>query len=255
MKITIDEEEQVLTYEDESGRRQLPLYSDEAFEIVAQQYLMVGWNQRYTYTFSWLGRPIIQLPDDMFRIQEVIHSVKPDVIIETGIAHGGSLIFYAGLCQAMGKGRIIGIDIEIRPHNRTAIEAHMLFDRIDLLEGSSTAPDILEETRRRIRPGEVVLVILDSDHSYQHVRDELEAYAPTVSVNSYIVATDGIMRDLTNVPRGNKRWEQSNPAMAAEDFARENPHFLIEQPVWRFNESTLSKNVTHWPSAYLRRIR
>lgn len=255
MKITIDEEEQVLTYEDESGPRQLPLYSDEAFEIVAQLYLTVGWNQKYTYTFSWMGRPIIQLPDDMFRIQEVIYNVKPDVIVETGVAHGGSLIFYAGLCEAMGKGRILGIDIEIRPHNRTAIEAHPLFDRIELLEGSSTAPHIVEEVRRRIQPGEVVLVILDSDHSYQHVCNELKAYAPVVSVDSYIVATDGIMRDLTNVPRGNKRWEHDNPAMAAEEFARENPHFLAEPPSWPFNESTLSKGVTHWPSAYLKRAR
>ena len=158
MKITIDEEEQVLTCQDESGPRRLPLYSDEAFEIIAQLYLTVGWNQKYTYTFSWLGRPIIQLPDDMFRIQEVIHRVKPDVIIETGVAHGGSLIYYAGLCEAMKKGRIIGIDIEIRSHNRTAIEAHPLFDRIELLEGSSTAPNILEEVRRRIQPGDVVFV-------------------------------------------------------------------------------------------------
>ena len=255
MKITIDEEEQILTFQDESGPRRLPLYSDEAFEIIAQLYLTVGWNQKYTYTFSWLGRPIIQLPDDMFRIQEVIHRVKPDVIIETGVAHGGSLIYYAGLCEAIKKGRIIGIDIEIRSHNRTAIEAHPLFDRIELLEGSSTAPNILEEVRRRIQPGDVVFVVLDSDHSYRHVRDELEAYASLVSVESYIVATDGIMRHLTNVPRGTVRWKDDNPAMAAEDFTRENTHFSIEHPDWEFNESNLSKSVTHWPSAYIKRIR
>ena len=255
MKIVIDEERRTLACQDDKGRRELPLYSDEAFEIISRLYLTVGWNQKYTYTFSWLGRPIIQLPDDMVRLQEVIHSVKPDVIVETGVAHGGSLIYYASLCKAMDKGRIIGIDIEIRPHNREAMEAHPMFDRIELLEGSSTAPEILDAVRARIQAEDVVLVILDSDHSYQHVHDELEAYAPLVSVGSYIVATDGYMEELTQVPRGHAHWKQDNPAAAARDFARENPDFSIEQPDWPFNESTLSKNVTHWPAAYIKRIR
>lgn len=255
MKIAIDEEQGTLACEDETGRRELPLYSDEAFEIIAQLYLTVGWNQKYTYTFSWMGRPIIQLPDDMVRLQEVIHEVQPDVIVETGVAHGGSLIYYASLCKAMDKGRIIGIDIEIRPHNRAAIEDHPLFDRIELLEGSSTDPDILAAIRERIQTGETVLVILDSDHSYQHVRNELAAYAPLVTVGSYIVATDGFMEDLTEVPRGHAHWKTDNPAAAARDFAAETPDFSIEQPRWPFNESDLTKNVTHWPAAYLKRVR
>src|ERR1700712_2912009 len=128
-----------------------------------------------------MGRPVIQLPDDMVRIQEVIWQVRPTVIVETGVAHGGSLIFYASLFAAMGEGRVIGVDIEIRPNNRQAIEAHPLFDRIRLIEGSSTASATVDLVRSQLRPDDRVLVILDSNHTRQHVADELEAYAPLVS--------------------------------------------------------------------------
>ena len=125
-RIVIDTDAATFRLEDAGGERALPLYSTEAFELVSSQWVTVGWNQKYTYTFSWLGRPIIQLPEDMVRIQEVICRVRPDVIVETGVAHGGSLIFYASLCTAMGHGRVVGIDVEIRPPNRPAIEAHRL---------------------------------------------------------------------------------------------------------------------------------
>src|SRR5690606_24886939 len=157
-----------------------------------------GWDTKYVYSFSWLGRPIIQLPEDMMRIQEVIYSLKPDVIIETGVAHGGSLIFYASLCKAFGKGRVIGIDIEIRPHNRLAIENHELKEYIILLEGSSTDDKIVSQVERMINSGETVLILLDSNHTKQHVLEELRKYSPLVSVNSYIVACDGIMAFLGN---------------------------------------------------------
>src|SRR5262249_34591470 len=140
-----------------------------------KEWLAVGWTQRYSYSFTWLGRPLIQLPEDVIRIQEVIHRVKPDVIVETGVAHGGSLIFYASLCKATERGRIVGVDIEIRPHNRAAIEAHPLAKYITLIEGSSTDPGIVERVKSHIKPGETVLVILDSNHSRKHVLDELEA--------------------------------------------------------------------------------
>src|SRR5476649_2488202 len=123
-RIVIDTDAETLVWEDGDGSRSLPLYSDEAFEIVSRQWVRVGWNQRYPYTFTWLGRPIIQLPEDMVRAQEVIFAVKPDVLVETGVAHGGSLIYYASLFRILGKGRVIGVDIEIRPHNRKAIEEH-----------------------------------------------------------------------------------------------------------------------------------
>src|SRR5512143_3749778 len=137
MRITIDTEAQTLHCDDAAGSRTLPLYSDRAFELLSRQWLKVGWNQKYPYTFSWMGRPIIQLPEDIVRIQEVVYRVKPDVVIETGVAHGGSLILSASLCKLLGNGRVIGVDIDIRPHNRKAIEAHELFPLITLIEGSS----------------------------------------------------------------------------------------------------------------------
>ena len=161
------------------------------------------------------------------------------MIVETGVAHGGSLIFYASLCKAMERGRIIGVDIEIRPHNRAAIEAHPMFPLITLIEGSSTEPAIVERVRSLIRPGEKVLVILDSNHTKQHVHDELEAYYSLVTAGSYIVATDGSMRDLHDVPRGKPEWVWDHPAAAAEEFAVRHPEFVLEQPPWVFNESAL----------------
>ena len=225
----------------------------EAFERLSRQWVRVGWNQKYQYTFSWMGRPVIQLPEDMVRIQEAIYRVKPDVIVETGVAHGGSLVFYASLCEAMGRGRVIGIDIEIRSHNRTAIEAHELARRIRLVEGSSVAPEVVARVQSMCRAGESVLVILDSDHARNHVAEELEAYCALVTPGSYLVATDGIMRDLHDLPRGTPEWKWDHPAAAAEDFAARHPEFTLAQPAWPFNESELGENITHWPGAWLQR--
>lgn len=253
MKLTIDTDLKTLTYEIDARTKTIDLYSKEAFELISSQWLKVGWNQKYPYTFSWMGRPIIQLPEDMIRMQEVIYRVKPDVIIETGIAHGGSLIYYASLCKTMGKGRVLGIDIEIRPHNAQAIRSHELFGFLTLVEGSSTDPEIVARVKSMVKPGETVLVILDSNHTKQHVANELEAYHSLVTPNSYIVATDGSMRDLFDVPRGSPDWKWNNPAAAAVEFQEHHPEFTLEQPRWPFNESELSLNVTHWPSAWLRK--
>lgn len=255
MKLTLDTEVNTLTLEDAGKIKIMELYSNEAFEAISRQWVRVGWNQKYQYTFSWMGRPVIQLPEDMIRMQEVIFQLKPDVIIETGVAHGGSLIFYSSLCNAMEKGRVIGIDIEIRTHNRAAIEAHPLSDRITLIEGSSISPEIVAKVKSFVKPGEKVLVILDSNHTYAHVYDELEAYAELVTLGSYIVATDGIMYDLAEVPRGITEWATDNPTFAARDFAAAHPEFVIEQPAWPFNESALDQNITHWPGAWLRRAK
>lgn len=255
MKITLDTQAQTLTVQDtDQPESTLPLYSKAAFEVLSRQWVRLGWNQKYQYTFSWMGRPVIQLPEDMLRIQEVIFSTQPDVIIETGVAHGGSLIFYSSLCKAMERGRVVGIDIEIRPHNRQAIEAHPLSDRITLIEGSSTAPNIVAQVKAQVQPGQTVLVILDSNHSYDHVLAELQAYADLVTPGSYIVATDGIMFDLADVPRGTPDWTTDNPTRAARDFAAQHPEFVIEQPHWPFNESELDQNITHWPGAWLKRL-
>jgi len=254
MKITIDTDLKKLSVEDKEVQTTLDLYSDEAFELISDQWAKVGWNQKYVYSFSWMGRPIIQLPEDIIRTQEVIYRVKPDVIIETGIAHGGSLIYYASLCKAMGKGRVVGVDLEIRPHNRKAVEEHEMFDLITMIEGSSTDSDIVGQVKALVNPGETVLIILDSNHTKQHVADELQAYHDLVTKGSYIVATDGSMKDLCDVPRGEADWVWNHPTAAAEEFAEVHPEFVIEQPAWPFNESGLSKNITHWPGAWLKKL-
>ncbi|MFN9780561.1 MAG: cephalosporin hydroxylase family protein [Alphaproteobacteria bacterium] len=250
MRVIIDTESKQL----EVDRKGIDLYSDEAFRVLSDLWLKVGWNQKYTYTYSWLGVPVIQLPEDVMRYQEAVFSLKPDVIIETGVAHGGSAILSASLCKLIGKGRVIAIDIEIRPHNRKRIEAHPLFDLITLIEGSSTAPEVVAQVRSLIKPGETVMVVLDSDHSYGHVMSELQSYAPLVTPGSWIIATDGVMRDLEDVPRGKIGWRTDNPANAANDFAKANPSFRLQEPAWPFNESTLKGNITHWPDAWLRRV-
>jgi cephalosporin hydroxylase len=254
MKMQIDTNARTLTLQPDSAEpRTLPLYTREAFEALSTLWLQVGWELKYSYTFTWMGRPIVQLPEDIVRMQEVIWRVRPDVVVETGVAHGGSLIFYASLLKAMGGGRVIGVDIEIRKENRAAIEAHPLAGMLSLIEGDSASPGVIDRVRSMLRPADRVLVVLDSNHSYAHVRAELKAYAPLVTPGSYIVATDGIMRDLTGVPRGRREWATDNPARAAEDFAREHPEFVLEQPPWPFNASELTTNITYWPCAWLRR--
>lgn len=253
MKIVIDTDAATLACTDASGGRLLDLYSREAFELVARQYLRLGWNQKYTYTFSWLGRPIIQLPDDMVRLQEVIYRLRPDVIVETGVAHGGSLVFSAGLCKLMGKGRVIGIDVEIREHNRTAIESHELSGLITLIEGDAVAADTVTRVGAEVRGANTVLVILDSCHTRSHVLAELRAYSQFVTPGSYIVATDGVMEDVYDTPRGKPSWQSDNPVTAVREFLQESADFTEGQPAWPFNESPLARNVTHWPRAWLLR--
>jgi cephalosporin hydroxylase len=254
MKVEIDTATAALISYDGEKIQKYFLYSREAFEVISHLWLKVGWNQKYHYTFTWFGRPIIQFPDDILRIQEVIYSVKPDVIIETGVAHGGSLVLYASLCKAMGKGRVVGIDVEIRKHNRIAIQAHELTSLITLIEGSSVDPGIVAEAAQCAKSGESVLVILDSNHSKAHVAAELEAYAPLVTRGSYIIATDGSMEFLDDVPRGKPDWNTDNPSAAAREFVVRHPEFVLEQPAWPFNESELQNNITHWPDAWLRRL-
>jgi len=255
VKWTVDTEAGEISRQADGGAETVPLYSTEGFEELSKLWLKVGWNQKHVYTFSWLGRPIIQLPEDMIRVQEVLHRVQPDVILECGVAHGGSLVYYASLCRLLGRGRVVGIDVEIRPHNREAIEAHPLAELITLVEGSSVEPETVAAAAAEIRDGERVLVILDSKHTRAHVRAELEAYAPLVSVDSYAIVMDGIMRLVADTPRGDDAWADDNPISAVEDFVAEHPEFVVEQPEWAFNESGLRSNVTHWPRGYLRRIR
>lgn len=254
MKYTIDTDSESVLVEGDGGPRTVGLYSTEGFELLSELWLKVGWNQKHVYTFSWLGRPIIQLPEDLVRIQEVLGAVQPDVIVECGVAHGGALVYYASLCKIFGRGRVIGVDIEIRPHNRSAIEAHPLAGLITLIEGSSIDPAIVAAVAGQIKPEETTLVLLDSSHARDHVLAELEAYSGLVSVGSYIVVMDGIMELAADTPRGGADWSTNNPVAAVQQFVRDHPEFVVEQPAWAFNESELRASVTHWPHGYLRRI-
>ncbi|MEK8021805.1 MAG: CmcI family methyltransferase [Candidatus Parabeggiatoa sp.] len=254
--IEIDLKKGLIRQREDNETKTYHLGSPEAFALISQIWLRAGWYSKQVYTFSWLGRPIIQLPEDMIRIQEVIYKSKPDVIIETGVAHGGSLIFYASLCKLIGKGRVIGVDVEIRPHNRKAIEAHELFPYITLIEGSSIDTQIVNQVKSLVKTNETVLIMLDSNHTKEHVLGELNAYAELVSPASYIVVADGIMKDLVGSPRTHPDWAWNNPYEAAQAFLKNHPEFVLEQPQWPFNESNgLSENVvTYWPGAWLRRL-
>lgn len=252
---TIDDVAGKVIVQDASGSRTFDIGSADAFRAVSLAWLRAGWDTKHVYSFTWLGRPIIQLPEDIIRLQEVIWSIQPDVIIETGIAHGGSLIFYASLFEIMGRGRVIGIDIEIRPHNRTAIMAHPMAKRIEMVEGSSISPEVVMAVKNRILPNEKVLVVLDSNHSRDHVLAELRAYSPLVSIGSYIVATDGIMELVQGAPRSAPDWNWNNPRQAALAFAAENDCFVIEEPSWLFNEGKTQDRVTYWPDAFLKRVK
>jgi cephalosporin hydroxylase len=256
-KVVFDLEKGQITAHSGGEEATYPFDDPRAFDIAAGAWLRAGWDAKYVYTFTWLGRPVVQLPDDLVRMQEVVYRVKPDVIVETGVAHGGSLIFYASLFEAMRtKGRVIGIDIEIRKHNRAAIEAHPLFDRITLVEGSSIDPNVVGQVKSLVKPDERVMVVLDANHSYAHTTGELNAYAELVSPDSYIVVCDGIMKDLEGAPRSAAGWRKDNPTEAAADFVKTHPEYAIEQPSWPFNESTGLKNdVTYWPGAWVRRVR
>ena len=252
--IRVDIEQGIVSVEKDGLTTDHKLDTPEAFNIISEIWLRAGWDNKYVYTFTWLGRPIIQLPEDMIRLQELIYSLRPDVIVETGVAHGGSLVFYASLCKTMDQGRVIGIDIEIRPHNRAAIEAHPLSSFISLIEGSSTDSVTVAKVESLIAPGERVLVLLDSCHTKEHVLAELHAYSKLVLPGSYIVAMDGIMEQVVGAPRTEPDWTWNNPRQAALEFVEANPEFRIEEPAFLFNESNLSERVTYWPSAFIKRV-
>jgi cephalosporin hydroxylase len=221
---------------------------------------------KYTYNFSWLGVPIIQLPPDMVAMQELIWQVKPDLVIETGIAHGGSLIMSASLlmlvdyCEAVSAGgnwnpstrgrRVVGVDIDIRSHNRSAIEQHPMASRITLIQGSSTAPDIVASVRAQAKGARSVLVCLDSDHTHDHVLAELEAYAPMVSAGSYCVVFDTLIEDRPHGFFPDRRWDKgNNPKTAVWEYVKHHPEFVIDKDIPN------KLLITTAPDGYLKRIR
>lgn len=206
---------------------------------------------QYSYNFSWMGRPIIQYPQDMIAMQEIIWEIKPDLIIETGIAHGGSLIYYASLLELIGHGEVLGIDIDIRKHNRAEIEKHPMVKRIHMIEGSSISNDTVEKVKEYAKGKLKVIVCLDSNHTHEHVLSELNLYAPLVSPGSYIVAFDTIVENLPEGYFSQKRpWGiGNNPMTAVEEFARTNDSFIIDKEI----DNKLLISVA--PKGYLKRIK
>lgn len=256
MKLTIDTDARTIEIAEGGEPRRIDLFSAEGYARVATLWRDVGWVQKHSYSFTWMGRPIIQLPEDMIRLQEAVHAVRPDVIVETGVAHGGSLVFHASLMKAMGHGRrVIGVDVEIRPHNRAALESHPLAPMIDLIEGDSVAPETVGRAASLIAPGDTVMVILDSNHTRAHVAAELAAYAGLVSPGSYLLVTDGIMGDLAGLPRTLPEWQWDNPRQAAVEFLAAHPEFEEVGPPRPFDESAGCTDITYFPGGWLRRRR
>jgi cephalosporin hydroxylase len=210
---------------------------------------------KYTYNFSWLGRPIIQFPQDMIAMQELIWSIQPDLIIETGIAHGGSLIFSASIlelnaiCGGCQDAEVLGLDIDIRPHNREAIEAHPMFKRISMIQGSSIAPEIIEQVKAKAEGKQKILVFLDSNHTHDHVLAELEAYAPLTSVDSYCVVFDTVIEDLPADMFGDRPWGVgNNPKTAVWEYLKHHPEFEIDKSM------QYKLLITVAPDGYLKRV-
>jgi len=205
---------------------------------------------KYSYNFSWMGRPIIQFPQDMIAMQEILWRVQPDLLIETGIAHGGSLIYYASLMELIGKGRVLGIDIDIRSHNRREIEKHPMAKRIDMIQGSAIDDDLAAKVAERAAEVETVLVVLDSNHTHAHVKRELELYAPLVSVGSYCVVFDTVVEDMPPGSFPDRPWDiGNNPKTALHEYLNENDSFEIDAAV---HEKIL---ITVAPDGYLKRVR
>ena len=210
---------------------------------------------QYSYNFFWLGRPIIQYPQDIVAMQELIWSVQPDLIIETGIAHGGSLIFSASIlelnaiCGGSQDAEVLGIDIDIRQHNREAIEAHPMFKRISMIEGSSIAPEIIEQVKAKAQGKQKILVCLDSNHTHDHVLAELEAYAPLTSVGSYCVVFDTIIEDMPDDMFGDRPWGVgNNPKTAVWEYLKTHPEFEIDKTIQH------KLLITVAPDGYLKRV-
>jgi cephalosporin hydroxylase len=229
-----------------SGEREVDIYSEEGYQVLSQLWTRSNWQNKLSYEVTWLGIPIIQLPEDMVVMQELIWKVRPDVIVESGVAHGGALILYASILELLGRGRVIGMDIEIRKYNRLAIEAHPLSHRIELIEGDSLADDTVQAVRSRIGPGERVMVTLDSNHTRDHVRGELERYAPLVTPNSYLVVFDAVMALVADAPSAGAGWDQDNPLEAVREFLDGNQDFELDRSYERLA-------VTYCQGGFLRR--
>lgn len=232
----------------ENARR---MAEDEDLRRRTLDWILETSRHKYTYNFRWLGLPVIQFPQDMFALQELAWKVRPEAIVETGVARGGSLVFHASVLQILGgDGIVVGVDIDVRPHNRAAIEAHPLAERIRLVEGSSIDASTLDEVRRHLAGRRRVMVVLDSNHTHEHVLAELRAYAPLVEPGSYLVVMDTIVDDMPKSFFPDRPWGPGdNPKTAVHAFLKERPEFEIDREI----EAKLLLTVA--PDGFLRRVR
>jgi cephalosporin hydroxylase len=235
-----------LTLSDGSETSTVDLYSREGLDMLGNLWIKVAAEHRLMYELNWLGRPIIQFPSDVVVMQELIWELKPDVVIETGVAHGGSLVLSASILELIGKGSVIGVDVEIRAHNRAALEAHPLIHRITLIEGSSVAPETIAQVRTLVGDAKIVMVVLDSNHSEAHVLKELELYGAMVTPGSYIVAHDGAQAWVWDIPRGKPEWKDDHPLGAIHKYLANHPEFSIDQSRTRFG-------ITSSPDGFLKK--
>lgn len=220
-------------YREEKRKRIAAFAHDEEFRRLSNKWRTMALERKYMNDFSWLGRPLIQLPMDAMAVQEIIWSVKPDLVIETGVAHGGSLILSASMLELLGHGEVVGVDIEIRQHNRAAIESHPLAHRISLIEGSSTALDVVAQVRDHAAGKHKILVCLDSNHTHEHVLAELNAYADLVSVGSYCIVFDTFVEDMPDdYVWPDRPWGKgNNPKTAVWAWMKSHPEFEIDRSV------------------------
>ena len=206
------------------------MQADQRLSLLRREIYAAIAKYRYTYNFTWYGRPIIQLPDDIVTIQELILTVRPDVVVETGVAHGGSLMLSASMLELLGNGQVIGVDIDIRPANRDAILAHPLSGRIRLIQGSSVDEHIVKCVQSLIAADSRVMVFLDSNHTHDHVLRELELYSPLVRKGSYLVVFDTGIEDMPADAYPDRPWGKgNNPKTAVRDFLKCNNRFAVDQ--------------------------
>jgi cephalosporin hydroxylase len=224
--------------------------NNEPLKKTAAAFMDASIRSRYSYNFTWLGRPIIQYPQDIIAIQEIIYQVQPDLIIETGIAHGGSLILHASICELIGKGEVLGVDIDIREHNKSEILNHRMSKRISMIQGSSIDETIVKQVAEIAAGKEKVLVILDSNHTHDHVLNEMKWYAPFVTKGSYMLVFDTVVEDLANDIYDNRPWGVGdNPKTAVWEFLKTNDDFVIDTAM----DDKLLISVA--PSGFLKKVK
>jgi cephalosporin hydroxylase len=236
-------------YREEKRQRIEAFARDEQFRRLSNEWRSLALDRHYMHNFSWWSRPVIQLPGDIVAMQEIILAVKPDLIVECGIAHGGTLVMYASLLQLLGKGEVVGVDIDIRQHNRHAIESHPMAGRISLIEGSSIDPKVAARVHEKASGKNAVLVCLDSNHTHDHVLRELELYAPLVTSGSYCVVFDTFIEDMPDdFVWEDRPWGKgNNPKTAVHEYLRRRPDFEIDKSV---EDKVL---ITSAPDGFLRR--